>query len=235
LPSSEAALANQAHDNPALLHHFASAEQQKNAASFGMWVFLVTEIMFFGGMFCAYLIYRYWYFGDFGAGSRSLDIRLGTINTLVLICSSFTVAMAVRSAQTGKQKAIVVFLLLTLVLGLAFLGIKAVEYKAKFDEHHIPGQADFHLEGSVPLHPDIPVNQPHAQMYFSLYFAMTGMHALHMIIGVGLFTFLTYEAWKGRYSPSYYTPVENAGLYWHFVDIIWIYLFPLLYLIDRHK
>jgi cytochrome c oxidase subunit III len=233
--SSSQAVANQAHDNPALLHHFATAEQQKNAASLGMWVFLVTELMFFGGMFCAYLIYRHWYFGDFGAASKSLSITLGTINTAVLICSSLTVAMAVRSAQVGKQRAIVLYLLLTLVLGLVFLGIKADEYKDKFDEHHIPGQADFHMEGAIPSHPDIPVNQAHAQMYFSLYFAMTGMHALHMIIGVGLFAYLTWKAWKGAYSTTYYTPLENSGLYWHFVDIIWIYLFPLLYLIDRHK
>ena len=233
--SSSEAVANQAHDNPALLHHFATEEQQRNAASLGMWIFLVTEIMFFGGMFCAYLIYRHWYFGDFGASSSSLDITLGTLNTIVLICSSLTVAMAVRSAQVGKQKAIVVYLILTLILGIGFLVIKGVEYKAKFDEHHIPGQADFHMEGSIPRHPDIPVNQAHAQMYFSLYFAMTGMHALHMIIGVGLFSYLTWKAWTGSYSPNYYTPVENGGLYWHFVDIIWIYQFPLLYLIDRHK
>ena len=232
---SPVATANhEAHENPALLHHFATVEQQKDAASFGMWLFLVTEVMFFGGMFCAYLVYRYWYFGDFGAASQSLDIKWGAINTAVLICSSLTVALAVRCGQVGKQKAMVVNLVLTIVLGLVFLGIKAIEYKAKFDEHHIPGQASFHLEKSIPGHPDTPVNQPHAQVYFSLYFAMTGMHALHMIIGVGLFAFLTYKAWKGAYSPGYYTPVENAGLYWHFVDIVWIYLFPLLYLIDRH-
>jgi cytochrome c oxidase subunit III len=235
LHTSPVATANQeAHHDPSLLHHFATAEQQKEAASFGMWLFLVTEVMFFGGMFCAYLVYRYWYFGDFAAASASLDIRLGAINTVVLICSSLTVAMAVRSAQVGKQKAIVVNLLLTIALGLAFLGIKAVEYKQKFDEHHVPGQARFHLEGHVPGRPDIPVNQQHAQIYFSIYFAMTGMHALHMIIGVGLFAYLTYQAWKGAYAPRYYTPLENAGLYWHFVDIVWIYLFPLLYLIDRH-
>jgi len=222
------------HDNPALLHHFATAEQQKDAASFGMWLFLVTEVMFFGGMFCAYLVYRLWYFGDFGAASQSLDIKWGALNTAVLICSSLTVAMAVRCAQVGKQKAVVVYLLLTIVLGLAFLGVKAKEYKDKFDENHIPGQPSFFLAGHVPSHPDIPVNQRHAQVYFSLYFAMTGMHALHMIIGVGLFAFLTYKAWKGAYTPGYYTPIENAGLYWHFVDIVWIYLFPLLYLIDRH-
>jgi cytochrome c oxidase subunit 3 len=236
LQTSPVATANHpAQDNPALLHHFATPEQQKNAASLGMWLFLVTEVMFFGGMFCAYLVYRYWYFGDFGAASSSLNLTLGAANTVVLICSSLTVAMAVRSAQVGKQKAIVVYLVLTLVLGLAFLGVKAKEYKDKFDEHHIPGQASFHLDKSIPRHPDVPVNQQHAQIYFSLYFAMTGMHALHMIIGVGLFLFLTYKASKGAYTPGYYTPLENAGLYWHFVDIVWIYLFPLLYLIDRHR
>jgi cytochrome c oxidase subunit III len=221
--------------DPALRHHFVTAQQQKDAASLGMWVFLLTEIMFFGGMFCAYLVYRYWYFGDFAAGSTSLSFALGTTNTAVLICSSLTVAMAVRSAQTGKSKAILVYLVLTILLGLVFLAIKGKEYKDKFDENHIPGQASFHLAGAVPRHPDIPVNQQHAQIYFSLYFAMTGMHALHMLIGVGLFTYLTYKAWKGVYGPHYYTPLENGGLYWHFVDIIWIYLYPLLYLIDLHK
>ena len=225
---------HEAHENPALLHHFATAEQQKDAASLGMWLFLITEIMFFGGMFCAYLVYRYWYFGDFAAGSSSLNLTLGTVNTIVLIGSSLTVALAVRCAQVGNKKAIVVNLVLTILLGLAFLGIKAKEYKDKFDEHHIPGQSSFFLEGHIPRHPDTPVNQRHAQIYFSLYFAMTGMHALHMIIGVGLFAFLTWKAMKGTYGPGYYTPLENGGLYWHFVDIVWIYLFPLLYLIDRH-
>jgi cytochrome c oxidase subunit III len=232
--SPPATVEGEAHENPALLHHFATEEQQKNAASLGMWIFLITEIMFFGGMFCAYLVYRYWYFGDFAAASASLDLTLGTVNTIVLIGSSLTVAMAVRCAQVGKQKAIVVYLILTIILGLAFLGIKAVEYRQKFVEHHVPGRADFHLDATIPRHPDIPVNQQHAQIYFSLYFAMTGMHALHMIIGVGLFVYLTSKAYKGVYRPNYYTPLENAGLYWHFVDIVWIYLFPLLYLIDRH-
>jgi len=232
--SIPATVQGEAQENPALLHHFATEQQQKDAASLGMWIFLVTEIMFFGGMFCAYLVYRYWYFGDFAAASSSIDLSLGTINTAVLICSSLTVAMAVRCAQIAKQKAIVVYLILTILLGLAFLGIKGIEYYQKFEEHHVPGQASFHLDGHIPRHPDVPVNQRHAQIYFSLYFAMTGMHALHMIIGVGLFSYLTYKAWKGVYGPGYYTPLENGGLYWHFVDIVWIYLFPLLYLIDRH-
>jgi cytochrome c oxidase subunit 3 len=219
---------------PELLHHFSDAEQQRNAASLGMWLFLVTEIMFFGGMFCAYLVYRYWYFGDFGAASQTLDIRLGAFNTAVLIGSSLTVAMSIWAAQTGRRKALVGLLLATILLGLVFLGVKAVEYHDKFEHHHVPG-ASFHFEGEVPGHPGMPVNPYHAQMFFSLYFAMTGLHALHMIIGIGLFSYLTYKAWTGYYTPKYYTPIENAGLYWHFVDIVWIYLFPLLYLIDRHR
>ena len=131
--SPVATVQGEAHENPALLHHFATAQQQKDAASLGMWLFLVTEVMFFGGMFCAYLVYRYWYFGDFAAASSSIDLTLGTINTAVLICSSLTVAMAIRCAQVGKQKAIVVYLILTIILGLAFLGIKGVEYNQKFD------------------------------------------------------------------------------------------------------
>jgi len=222
------------HQEPMLQHHFADMEQQRQASSLGMWLFLATEIMFFGGMFCAYLIYRYWYFLDFAAASKSLDIRLGAVNTAVLICSSLTVVLAVRAAQLGKRHNQVVYLALTLVLGLAFLGIKAVEWTSKFKEHHIPG-ASFHFEEAVPGHPDEPVDQRHAQIFFSLYFAMTGMHALHMVIGVGIFSYLLYYAWKGRYTPDYHTPLENSGLYWHFVDIIWIYLFPLLYLIDRKK
>jgi cytochrome c oxidase subunit 3 len=222
------------HDNPALLHHFATEAQQRNAASLGMWVFLAQEVMFFGGMFCAYLVYRYKYFADFAAASKSLQILPGAINTAVLICSSLTVVLAVRAAQLGKRKALVTWLLLTIVLGMAFLGIKAYEYHDKFVEHHVPG-ASFHFDGDLPDHPGVPASQAHTQMYFSLYFAMTGMHALHMIIGVGIFAYLAWMAWRGKYGAEYYTPIENSGLYWHFVDIVWIYLFPLLYLIDRHR
>jgi cytochrome c oxidase subunit 3 len=217
---------------PELRHHFVDAEQQRDAASLGMWLFLATEIMFFGGMFCAYLVYRYWYYNEFAAGSRSLDIWLGTINTAVLICSSLTVALGVRAAQIGNRKLLVILLLLTIVFGFAFLGIKGVEWYQKFEEHHIPGRS-FNADDLVRQYPQIHIDERHEQIYFSLYFAMTGLHALHMIIGVGIFVFLTYYAWKGRYTPKYYTPVEIGGLYWHFVDIVWIYLFPLLYLIDR--
>jgi cytochrome c oxidase subunit 3 len=220
------------HHNPELRHHFVDMAQQKQAASLGMWVFLSTEIMFFGGMFCAYLIYRRLYYTEFAAASRSLDVTLGAINTAVLICSSLTVALGIRAAQMGKRKLLVVLMLLTLVFGVAFLGIKGIEWTSKFKEHHIPG-ASFHFEQTEL--DGKPINQQHMQLYFSLYFAMTGMHALHMIIGVGMFLYLTYYSWKGRYGPEYYTPVENGGLYWHFVDVVWIYLFPLLYLIDLKK
>lgn len=217
---------------PELRHHFASVEQQRNAASLGMWLFLATEIMFFGGMFCAYLIYRMWYFREFAAGSRSLDLKWGTINTMVLICSSLTVALGVRAAQTGKRKLLVGLMLLTLIFGFAFLGIKGIEWYKKYTEHHIPG-ASFNAQDIAEEYPQLHIDQSHEQIFFSLYFAMTGLHALHMIIGVGIFTFITIYAWKGKYTPEYHTPVEIAGLYWHFVDIVWIYLFPLLYLIDR--
>jgi len=215
-----------------LQHQFVDVEQQRNAVSLGMWLFLATEIMFFGGMFCAYLVYRYWYYNEFAAGSRSLDLTWGTLNTAVLICSSLTVALGVRAAQLGKRKLLIVLLVLTLLFGLTFLGIKGIEWYAKYTEHHIPG-ASFDASDLIKDYPQIPIDPAHEQIYFSLYFAMTGLHALHMIIGVGIFSFILFYAWKGRYTPAYHTPVEISGLYWHFVDIVWIYLFPLLYLIDR--
>ncbi len=217
--------------NPALQHHFADMEQQKNAASLGMWLFLVTEIMFFGGMFCAYLVYRVAHFNAFAAASQQLSIGLGAFNTAVLLVSSLTVVLAVKAAQTGKRKQLVVYLVLTVVLGLTFLGVKAVEYAEKFEKHHVPGASFAFTEPFDDNGKHIPVNPKEAELFFSLYFAMTGMHALHMIIGCGLFGGLAVLAWKGRYTPGYYTPIENAGLYWHLVDIIWVFLFPLLYLI----
>lgn len=217
-----------------LQHHFADMEQQKNTSTLGMWLFLGTEIMFFGGMFAAYLIYRRWYYNEFALGSRSISIWLGTINTIVLICSSLTVALGVRAAQMGKRKLLVTLLLITMVFGVVFLGIKGVEWYQKYEEHHVPGSS-FNASDivSVGQKYGIHINQAHSQIYFSLYFALTGLHALHMVVGLGIFTVLTYFAWKGKYTPEYHTPIEIGGLYWHFVDIVWIYLFPLLYLIDR--
>lgn len=228
-----AAPAHAAHD-PALLHHFATPGQQRDSASLGMWIFLGTEVMFFGGLFCAYLIYRLKYFPEFAAASQTLDWKLGMTNTIVLICSSLTVVLAIWASQRAKRSLLLFNLVLTILLGFGFLGIKSIEYKEKFERHHVPGP-HFIFEEKVPGSSGQMANPSHAQIYFSLYFIMTGLHALHMIIGIGIFAWLLWAAWKGRFTPDYNTPLEMGGLYWHFVDIIWIYLFPLLYLIDLRK
>ncbi|HTX33908.1 MAG TPA: cytochrome c oxidase subunit 3 family protein [Bryobacteraceae bacterium] len=221
-------LASQAHVHAETLarrEQFDTAEQQRDASTLGMWVFLITEIMFFGGMFLAYSVYRTFYPQVFAVASSSMNAVIGATNTGVLLCSSFTMVMAVRAAQLGQRKAIITFLILTLLLGLAFLGLKGYEWTLKFEEHHVPGPS-FHLDG-------VDMQGP-AQIFFSLYFAMTGLHALHMVVGVGILTWLLIATYKGKFTAEYMTPVDIAGLYWHFVDIIWIFLFPLLYLIDRH-
>lgn len=242
---SELASTHEAGSHSALQHHFANMDQQREAGTLGMWVFLVTEIMFFGGLFLAYTIYRYQFPAAFATASNHLDIRLGAINTVVLIFSSFTMAMAVYSTQTGNRRNSIICLLLTIVLGLTFLGIKAVEYHDKYTDNLIPGQLipgrPFHPEVAAPgdkdehkLHLVPGATVRNVELFYWIYFAMTGMHALHMIIGVGLLLVLTIMAWRGRFSPEYHAPVEISGLYWHFVDIVWIFLFPLLYLLGRH-
>jgi len=215
-----------------LRHHFADVVQQRNAASLGMWVFLATEIMFFGGMFCGYLIYRRDYFASFAAGSRSLNLKAGTINTAVLICSSLTVALAVRASQLGKRRQLIFLLLLTLLFGIAFLGIKGFEWRDEYVHHHVP-TFDFSARDLIRDNPNLNIDPQSTKLFYSLYFALTGVHAAHMVVGIGIFTVITLMAWRGKFKPEYHTPVEIAGLYWHFVDIVWIYLFPLLYLIDR--
>jgi cytochrome c oxidase subunit III len=210
---------------PALKHHFDDLGQQHEAATLGMWLFLATEVLFFGGLFAAYMLYRVWYPETWGAASRTLDVTLGATNTFVLITSSLTMALAVHAAATDKRRTLLIFLVLTMVLGAVFLGIKGLEYAHKFEEHHVPGLG-FHFEGTAP---------ERANLFFSLYFAMTGLHAAHMIIGLGLLTVMCWMAARGRFSARWHTPVEISGLYWHFVDIVWIFLFPLLYLVDRHQ
>ena len=219
-------------DRPELRHHFADVVQQRNAASLGMWWFLGTEIMFFGGMLCAYLIYRRAYFPEFAAGSISLNLLAGTLNTAVLICSSLTVALAVRASQLGKRKQLVNLLLATIFFGICFLVVKGFEWHKEYTEHHIP-TFYFDAQNMAAEHPNLHIDPQHAKIFFSLYFALTGVHALHMIVGIGIFAVITFMAHRNRFTPEYHTPVEIAGLYWHFVDIVWIYLFPLLYLIDR--
>ena len=259
------------HRTGELYGQFQTLEQQKETATLGMWVFIVQEILFFGGLFLAYTVNRHNYPTAFGVAGNMLDLNLGFFNTIVLIASSFTMAMSVYCAQTSQKKWIPVWLIATLVLGSAFLGIKVVEYKQKFDHHLIPGyhfdvgycsqagnpcnldQKDFQNEQKEvkeaieaeqkyaqtqgftdPGSTGIAAVNGHAQLYFSLYFGMTGLHALHMVVGAGLLLWLIGQALKGRFDANYNTPVENIGLYWHFVDIVWIFLFPLLYLINRH-
>ncbi|HEX7253989.1 MAG TPA: cytochrome c oxidase subunit 3 family protein [Thermoanaerobaculia bacterium] len=208
-----------------LQHHFESMEQQKDASSLGMWVFLVTEILFFGGLFLAYMIYRWENSLPFERASHHMNVVLGTLNTAVLICSSLTMAMAVHSAAVGRRKLLVTFLVATMILGAGFLGIKVIEYTDHIEHHLLPGPR---------FHYPIPADARPAEIFFSLYFAMTGLHAIHMIVGLGILATLLVMASRGRFTPAYHTPVEISGLYWHFVDIVWIFLFPLLYLIGRH-
>jgi cytochrome c oxidase subunit III len=206
----------------ALRHHFDDLDQQYLAGNLGMWVFLATEILFFGGLFATYTVYRSMYLPGFEAGSRLLEAKFGATNTAVLICSSLTMALAIRAAQTGKRKAQVAFLILTMLLGAAFLGIKFIfEWRHDYVEHLVPGLG-------------FAYNGPYAssvQLFFCFYFFMTGLHALHMVIGIGILCVLTVMAARGRFTPEYFSPMEVSGLYWHFVDIVWIFLFPLLYLI----
>lgn len=210
------------HSSIALAEQFDDLEQQHESSSFGMWVFLATEVMFFGGLFTAYILYRNFYLSTFEAGSRLLDVKIGAANTAVLLCSSLTMALGVRAAQLGKKKLLVSYLVLTLLLGLAFIGIKlGLEWRHDYLEGLAPG-VNWTSHG-----PD----SRHLELFFCFYFFLTGIHALHMVIGVGILTVLIIMAGRGRFSPQRYNPVEVSGLYWHFVDIVWIFLYPLLYLI----
>ncbi len=215
----------------ALAHHFDNLEQQREAGQIGMWVFLVQEVMFFGGLFLVYLIYRTLYPEAFAAASNHLDWKLGAFNTVVLICSSLTMALAVWAAQIGRARRTQVFFMgLTALLGLVFLGVKAFEYHDKYVHHLIPVRGWF--DWQYPL--AAGVAEQNIQMFYWIYFAMTGLHALHMIIGIAILLPIMWRAWRGAYSPEYHAPVELFGLYWHFVDIVWIFLFPLLYLLGAH-
>jgi cytochrome c oxidase subunit 3 len=208
--------------HPRQQHHFYSMAQQLEASVLGMWVFLVTEVMFFGGMFMAYIVYRWMYPLAWTESSHELNVYMGGANTMVLICSSLTMVLAVRSAQVGSRMGQIVNLILTIVFGSTFLVIKYFEYAAKFEHHLVPGPNFTH---------ELPMG---SQIFFALYFCLTGIHALHMVIGIGIMLVMLYWAIKGRFSPEYYSPIEISGLYWHFVDIVWIFLFPLLYLLGFH-
>jgi cytochrome c oxidase subunit 3 len=222
------------HGHEALAHHFDNLEQQREAGALGMWVFIAQEVMFFGGLFLVYLVYRMKYPDAFAAASNHLDWKLGTFNTAVLIGSSLTMALAVWATQIGRSRKVqVAFMAATLVLGSVFLGVKAVEYTTKYHDGLIPFAGMFNPNPETAHFPP-EVSIKNIQMFYWIYFAMTGLHALHMIIGIGILLPIMWAAWRGRYSPEYHAPVELFGLYWHFVDIIWIFLFPLLYLLGAH-
>ena len=218
------------HHHSLVAHQFDDAEQQKEASALGMWAFLITEVLFFGGLILAYTIFRNEYGMAWAAGSHELNVPLGAFNTAILIISSLTMALAVHYAQLGQKNKIVLYLILTLIFGGAFLGVKVIEYGDKIEHHLVPG-ANFEYHGAFADQ----VNPRNVELYFFLYFAMTGVHAAHMIVGALLLVvWLIPMARKGRYTQDYYAPVENFGLYWHFVDIVWIFLYPLLYLIGKH-
>ena len=237
--------------HPGLAHQFEDMEQQKESNAIGMWVFLVQEVMFFGGLFMVYIYYRLHYPKAFAAGSNHLDVTMGAINTIVLIVSSVTMALAVYYAQKGAKNLLVLFIILTMIFGSVFLGVKYFEYKEKFNHNLVPINYPGLYEFKWEPHTDedkkhdaavlkdasateIRNWQNRVRSFFFIYFAMTGLHALHMIVGLGVMLWLLYGAIRGRYDSYYYTPVEIAGLYWHFVDLVWIFLFPLLYLTGRH-
>jgi cytochrome c oxidase subunit 3 len=211
---------------PGFAHQFEEMDQQRAAGNLGMWVFLVTEIMFFGGLFATYTIYRSLHPQAFEIGSHLLEVQFGATNTAVLICSSLTMALAIHSAQTGKSKSTIIgYLIATMILGAAFIGIKLYfEWYHDYVEHLVPGI-------NFVIRPEWGHSGSQVPMFFCFYFFMTGLHALHMVIGIAILTVLTIMTARGRFSSEYYAPLEISGLYWHFVDIVWIFLFPLLYLI----
>lgn len=213
----------------ATAHQFEDLEQQQETDTVGIWVFIASEIMFFGGLFASYIIYRSIYYTAFAGASRVLDIKLGAANTMILIGSSLTMALSVRSAQIANRRATILCLIATMILGAAFLTIKGVEWDQKYVEHVVP-DLNWAPQGEV-LAKVAPGGLDHAQLFFIYYFAMTGLHALHMIVGMGLLVWLLVRASKNSFKGHYYAPVEVVGIYWHFVDIIWIFLYPLLYLI----
>jgi cytochrome c oxidase subunit 3 len=217
------------HDHPPYLaHHFDTPAQQFDAAKIGMWAFLVQELLFFSGIFVAYGIFRSWYPETFSAASHLLDRKMGAGNTIVLLFSSLTAALAVRSAQLGEKKQTSNYLLITVACAFIFLIVKYFEYSHKFHTGLLPGQyfnPDLHHLGVASL----PAN---SHVFFSIYFMATGIHGIHVLVGIGVLLWIWRRNERGDFSKEYYAGVDLSALYWHLVDLVWIYLFPLLYLID---
>ena len=247
-----------------LAHHFEDLGQQRNSATLGMWAFLGTEVMFFGGLITAYLVTRFTSPDVFGVASKyGLNVYLGTFNTVVLLTSSLFMAFAVHRGATGDRQGQVRFLLLTMIFGLGFMAVKAYEYREEYREHLVPGPhfSTHALEAHLPKDPPAASSsgrggaeyartertatlltatpaqfvRQRAQMFFVFYFFMTGLHLFHMVVGIGLVSWVLALARRGRFTPAYHVPLEMVGLYWHFIDIVWVFLYPLLYLVALHK
>ncbi|HEY1686132.1 MAG TPA: cytochrome c oxidase subunit 3 [Tepidisphaeraceae bacterium] len=228
--------------SPALQEQFDDAAQQKDAVTLGMWLFLATEILFFGGMFMGFSVYRQRYTAAFAETAHHLLMWYGAVNTAILLCSSFTVVLAVHFAHIGRNKAVISSIIATMILGAAFLCLKGREYYIEYTEHLIPNtQFVYGTEQKERMgievtqeekdHPQTAAFAPQARIFMSFYFMMTGVHATHMIVGEGIFLWLLITCLRGKITPEYFTPVEICGLYWHFVDIVWIFVFPVLYLL----
>lgn len=218
-----------------LAHHFENLEQQRETEVFGMWLFLATEILIFGGLFTGYTVYRLYYPHDFEAASGKLNILIGSINTIVLLSSSLTMVLSVHATRIGHRRMLLTCLSLTLLLGGAFLGLKAVEYYVDYKENLVPGLAFEPSEWTSMEGPEGPINPSHVQLMLVFYYIMTGLHGVHMLVGMGLLIWLVIRARAGMLTPMRYMAVEVVGLYWHFVDIVWIFLLPLLYLTGTHN
>lgn len=206
----------------AVAEQFDDMPQQLEASTMGMWTFLATEILFFGALFLSYIVYRHTYFQAFAEAAHHTKIIHGTINTALLLTSSYTMSLAIHSAQNGRNRPLVGFLLLTIFLGCCFLAVKGLEYKSDIDEHLVPGA---HFTRSLPIQ---------GQIFWFLYWMMTGVHSLHLLAGIGVLGVIAWMAARRKFSAYYHNPVIIAGLYWHFVDVIWVWLYALIYLINRH-
>lgn len=214
-----------------LAHHFDTPGQQAGAAKFGMWVFLGTEVLMFSGLFLAYFVVRMFYPDMVLSSHELLDKNMGGLNTIVLLTSSFTMAMGVRAAQLGDKKGVVNYILLTIVFAMVFMVVKYFEYTGKFSHGIFPGKYFDYAAATeyAHSHGHELLGKPH--IFFSLYFVMTGLHGIHVLVGIGVLAWVLLRANRGEFGPRYYAPVENVGLYWHLVDLVWIFLFPLLYLV----
>ncbi len=208
------------HASP-LAHHFESLEKQTHAARLGMWLFLATEILLFTALFAAYALYRFLFPEAFAEASRGLETWIGFVNTIILVTSSFTVATGLHFATKGDGRKTGLYFFVSVLFAVAFLALKAVEYSHHVHEGQLPG----------PYYTYEGLTLPGAPMYFTLYFLITGLHAIHVIVGMTVLVVIGWLAWRGRYTPAYHVPVELGALYWHLVDLIWIFVFPLIYLI----